>query len=353
VKDDVNRIENKEMSNERVAYRQLGRTGLQVSSLAVGCMMFGWKIQQAEAARIVDKAIDSGLNLFDTSSSYGCGESERVLGQALAQNGKRSQILLATKAHFRSDENDINAFGNSRRHLIQQCNESLKRLRTDYIDLFQVHRPQPSIPIDETLRALDDLVRSGKVRYIGSSAFAAWQVLESIWVAKEYCLNRFTTEQPPYNILDRQAERELFPMAQTYGLGLLTYSPLAEGILTGKYKKNEPLPAGSRFAQVTKPGLYAKRLTTEVYAVVQTIEDLAHQRRCTMSQFSLAWILQQPAISAVIIGPSTIEQLIDNLGAFDTSLSNEELDCIDAVAPPESAVSSYHDADWGPASYRW
>jgi len=316
-------------------------------------MMFGWKTPSDEAARIVDQAIDNGLNLFDTSSSYGRGQSETVLGNVLAQNGKRAKIVLATKVHFRSDENDINAFGNSRRHIIQQCDESLKRLQTDYIDLYQVHRPQPSIPIDETLRALDDLIRSGKVRYIGSSSFAAWQILESIWVAKEYGLNRFVTEQPPYNFLDRRAEGELFPMAQTYGLGLLTYCPLAEGILTGKYKKGEPFPGDSRFAQVNKPGLYGKRLTTEVYRVLDVVRDLAHEKNCTMSQFSLAWILQQPAITSAIIGPCTVEQLTDNLGAFNISLSKDELERIDTVAPPASVTSSYHDADWGPNLFHW
>lgn len=334
-------------------HRQLGRTGLQVSSLAVGCMMFGWKTPLDEAAKIVGMAINSGLNLFDTSSSYGLGQSETILGKVLAQNGHRAKVVLATKVHFRSDENDINAFGNSRRHIIQQCDESLKRLQTDYIDLYQIHHPQPSIPIDETLRALDDLVHSGKVRYIGSSSFAAWQILESIWVAKEYGLNRFVTEQPPYNILDRLAERELFPMAQTYGLGLLTFSPLAEGILTGKYKKGAPLPAESRFAQVTKPGLYEKRLTPEVYGVLDVVRDLSHKKKCTMSQFSLAWVLQQPAIASVIIGPCTAEQLDDNLGALDISLADDELERINAVAPPTSVTSSYHNADWGPNLFRW
>jgi aryl-alcohol dehydrogenase-like predicted oxidoreductase len=341
------------MANIIVTYRQLGRTGLQVSRLALGTMMFGWKTGAEDATKLVDYAIDSGINLFDTSSSYGRGQSEIILGKALVVDGRRAKVLLATKVHFRSDEDDINAFGNSRRHIIQQCEASLKRLQTDYIDFYQLHNPQPSIPIDETLRALDDLVRSGKIRYIGSSSFAAWQILESIWVAKEYGLNRFVTEQPPYNILDRRAEAELFPMAQTYGLGLLTFSALAEGILTGKYKKGESFPADSRFAQVTKPGLYGKRLTPEVYRVLDLISELANQKKCTMSQFSLAWVLQHPAIASVLIGPCAVGQLTDNLGAFDVSLSDDELARIDAVAPPTSVTSSYYDADWGATHFRW
>lgn len=341
------------MSDIRLMYRQLGRTGLQVSPLSIGCMMFGWRTDFEEAAKIADKAIDNGINLFDTSNSYGRGQSEIILGSVLAQNRKRPKILLATKVHFRTDDDDINAVGNSRRHIIQQCEASLTRLKTDYIDLYQIHHPQPSIPIDETLRALDDLVRSGKIRYIGSSSFAAWQVLESIWVAKEYGLNRFVTEQPPYNILDRRAETELFPMAQTYGLGLLTFSPLAEGVLTGKYGEGKSYPAASRFAHVTKPGLYGKRLTTEVYRVLDVIKCLADQKKCTMSQFSVAWVLKQSAVSSVIIGPRTAQQLTDNIGALDISLSKEELDHIDAVAPPASVISSYHNGDWRPNLFRW
>ena len=202
-------------------YRSLGRTGVQVSELCLGCMMFGGKTSPEDSYAIIDRALDAGINFLDTANVYSRGRSEEVTGEALKRNGKRQSVVLATKVHGKMSDDEPNASGNSRRHIVEQCEASLRRLQTDYIDLYQIHRPQPSIPIDETLRAMDDLIRSGKVRYIGTSTFAAWQVLESLWVAKELGLNRFVCEQPPYNLLDRRIERELLPMAQTYGVGII------------------------------------------------------------------------------------------------------------------------------------
>src|SRR5579883_3425716 len=201
-------------------YRPLGRTGVKVSPLCLGCMNFGASTPAEDATRIIDRALDEGINFLDTANVYARGLSEEITGEALRRNGKRSRVILATKVYGRVAEDDVNAMGASRRHIIEQCEASLIRLRTDYIDLYQMHRPDPTVPIDETLRALDDLVRSGKVRYIGTSTFAAWQLVESLWVSKELGLNRFVTDQPPYNILDRRAERELAPMAQTFGIAL-------------------------------------------------------------------------------------------------------------------------------------
>ena len=184
-------------------YRSLGRTGVQVSELCLGCMTFGAATERKSAYSIIDRAVDAGINFFDTANAYGRGNSEEVVGQALKENGKRKKIVLATKVHLRMADDDPNAAGNSRRHIIEQCEASLHRLQTDYIDLYQIHRPQSDVPIDETLRALDDLIRAGKVRYIGCSTFGAWQIVESLWVAKELGLNRFVCEQPPYNLLDR------------------------------------------------------------------------------------------------------------------------------------------------------
>ena len=187
-------------------YRNLGRTGTKVSTLCLGCLMFGRRTDESDSMDIIDRAIDEGINFLDTANSYNRGLSEEIMGKAFKRNGKRSRIVLATKVHFRMDDEDPNAQGNGRRHIIEQCEASLRRLQTDYIDLYQIHRPCPDIPIDETLRALDDLIRAGKVRYIGSSTFAAWQVVESLWVSKELGLNRFISEQPPYHLLDRSIE---------------------------------------------------------------------------------------------------------------------------------------------------
>ena len=229
-------------------YRSLGRTGVQVSILCLGCMNFGFPTPEDESMTIIDTAIDQGVNFLDTANVYNRGRSEEIVGKALKRNNKRSQIVLATKVHGRMDDDDILAAGNNRRHIIAQCEASLRRLQTDYIDLYQIHRPDASVPIDETLRALDDLIRSGKVRYVGTSTFPAWQVMESLWMAKELGLNRFVTEQPPYHLLDRSIERELIPLAQTYGLAILPWSPLARGFLSGKYQRGQEIPGDSRVA---------------------------------------------------------------------------------------------------------
>src|SRR5919106_6063522 len=216
-------------------------------------MMFGGRTDTEDSADIIDRAIDEGVNFLDTANVYSTGASEEAVGKALKRNGKRDSIVLATKVHGRMDDEDPNAAGNHRRHVIEQCEASLRRLQTDHIDLYQIHRPDSRIPIDETLRALDDLIRAGKVRYIGTSTFAAWQVVESLWAAKELGLNRFVCEQPPYHLLDRRIERELIPMCQTYGIGIIPWSPLAGGFLTGKYRRGASAeqPKDGRFSDGT------------------------------------------------------------------------------------------------------
>lgn len=332
-------------------YRPLGRTGLKVSALGMGCMMFGWKTSESEAGRLVSAALEAGINLFDTSSSYGKGNSETILGAALGE--RRQSAIVCTKVHFRSADPDINAVGNSQRNIIAQCEASLRRLRTDYIDLFQIHNPDPTVPIDETLRALDSLVRSGKVRYIGSSSFSAWQVVEALWASKEYGLHRFVTEQPAYSLLDRAIERELLPMAAAYGIGILAFSPLAEGILTGKYKRGEPLPEDSRFRRVTKPGPYAARLTEPVHDFLDVLRQASSDKGITMSQMSLAWALAQPGISSILVGPCDTAQLADNLGALAVSFSPEELRRLDEASPPGGELSSYRVGDRSAPLHRW
>jgi aryl-alcohol dehydrogenase-like predicted oxidoreductase len=251
------------------------------------------------------------------------------------------------------DEGDPNAGGNHRRHIMEQCEASLRRLRVDYVDLYQVHRPSSEVPIDETLRALDDLIRAGKVRYVGTSTYAAWQLVEALWAAKELGLNRFVTEQPPYHLLDRRIERELVPFAQTYGVALIPWSPLAGGFLTGKYDRDESQsPKDSRY------GLEPRRLgrnhfTDESFEVLEVVQAIASEKGCTPGRVALAWCKDQPGVTSAIIGPRTTEQLEDNLGAAEVSLNDEDRERLDAVAPPGRAEVPYYDADFGPHRFRW
>src|SRR5438874_3553154 len=307
-----------------VEYRPLGRTGVQVSALCLGCMMFGRRTSPEDSYAIIDRALESGINFLDTANVYGRGASEEITGEALRRNGQRERVVLATKVHGRMMDEDPNAYGNSRRHIIAQCEASLKRLNTDYIDLYQVHRPEPAVPIDETLRALDDLVRSGKVRYIGTSTFGAWQVVEALWVSRELGLNRFVTEQPPYNILDRRIERELVPMSQTFGIGLVPWSPIAGGLLSGKYRRGQPLPEGSRFADPNNAANRQDRLVERVYEVVEQLEPIAQSKDCTLVQLAVAWAMTQPGITSPIIGPRTMVQLEEYLGATSVTLTPED-----------------------------
>lgn len=333
-------------------YRPLGRTGIRVSPLCLGAMMFGGKTSPADSAAIIDRALDAGINFIDTANVYNQGRSEEAVGEALQRNGRRSQVILATKVHGRMGD-DPNAMGNTRRHIIEQCEASLRRLKTDWIDLYQVHRPQPDVPIDETLRALDDLVRSGKVRYIGSSTFAAWQLVESLWVAKEYELERFVCEQPPYNLLDRRIERELLPMAQAYGFGIIPWSPLAGGLLTGKYRRNAPPPEDSRYANLDANPLYRRRMNDAIWDVIEPLESLAREKGTTISRLALAWCIHQPGVTSPIIGPRTMEQLEDNLGALEVTITDEDRKAIDRIIPPGTHVAPYYEADWRAGAFRW
>jgi len=333
-------------------YRPFGRTGVKVSPLVLGTMMFGGRTDAKTSWRIIDRAIDAGINVIDTANVYSRGASEDVTGEALKRNGKRGHVFLATKVHLPMHDTDPNLRGSSRRHIIAQAEASLKRLSTDYIDLYQIHRPEPDTAIDETLRALDDLVRSGKVRYIGSSTFAGWQLIESLWAAKELGLNRFVSEQPPYNLLDRRIERELIPAAQTFGLALIPWSPLGGGLLTGKYKRGEPLPIDSRYA-VNADRPQARRLTDRIYDVVEPLTAFAAEKGIPLSQLATAWAIQQPGVTAPIIGPRTEEQFEDALRAAEITLTKEDLERIDAIIPPGTHVSPFYEARFSPSQYRW
>jgi aryl-alcohol dehydrogenase-like predicted oxidoreductase len=339
------------MATKTTDYRLFGRTGIKISPLALGTMTFGKRTDLDESARIVDRAIDAGINFIDTSNSYGRGVSEQFTGEALKRNGKRSRIFLASKVHFAMDEKDPNEQGVSRRHVITQVEASLKRLQTDYLDLYQIHRPHPEVAVDETLRALDDLVRSGKVRYIGTTTFAGWQVVEALWASDRLHLHRFVSEQPPYNLLDRRVERELIPVAQTFGLAILPWSPLGGGLLTGKYRRDQPPPEGTRYAE--GGAFQARRLTKGAFDAIEPLLALAAEKGVPLSQLALAWVVQQRGVTSPIVGPRTVDQLEDALKSLEISLTAEDLRRIDEIIPPGSHVSPFYEANHGPSQFRW
>ena len=333
-------------------YRNLGRTGVKVSVLCLGCMMFGGKTSPEESAHIIDSALDAGINFLDTANVYSRGRSEEVTGDALKQNGKRNRVVLATKVHGVMADDDPNMQGNSRRHIIDQCDASLRRLKTDWIDLYQIHRPQSDIPIDETLSALDDLIHAGKVRYIGTSTYGAWQLVESFHVSKELGLHRFICDQPPYNLLDRRIERELVPMARTYGMGLIPWSPLAGGLLTGKYTRNAPPPADARFADYDRNPLFQRRWTQQAFDIIEGLTPIATRKGISLSQLALAWCMHQPGVTSPIIGPRTLEQFEDNIKALDVKITDEDRTEIDKVSIPGRVYAPYYESDFGPHQYR-
>lgn len=332
-------------------YRSFGRTGMKVSPICMGCMYFGAKTPEDEAFRLFDTCIETGINFFDTANVYNRGTSETVLGKILADRGNRDKLVIATKVHGRMDDHDPNAAGNGRRHILEQCDASLKRLGTDYIDLYQIHRPDSQIPVDETLRALDDLIRAGKVRFIGTSTYSAWQSVEALWASRELGLNRFVSEQPPYSIADRRIERELLPMARTYGYGIIPWSPLGGGLLTGKYGRGKQVPEGARYADSSRPHL-AERVTEDLYDALAELEKLVADKGVTMSQFALAWVMNQPGVTSPIIGPRNMEQLADNLKALDVDVTDADRERVDAIVPPGTNVSGFYEADWGPHEHR-
>jgi aryl-alcohol dehydrogenase-like predicted oxidoreductase len=339
-------------------YRSLGRTGMQVSKLSLGTMLFGGETDQAEATTLVEHAIEAGVNSIDTANIYGRGRSEEILGRVLARTGKRQSLVLATKVHVRMDDADPNAAGNHRRHIIEQCHASMRRLQTDYIDIYYIHRPSTEVPIDETLRALDDLVRAGYVRYIGTSSFAAWQILEALWVAKEYSLNRFVVEQMPYHLLDRRVERELIPMAQTYGVGLTIWSPLAGGFLSGKYQRGAPRPEAARFRETGEPSAWVERHFVEAaYDVAERTAAIAAEKGCTPAQLALAWAAQHESVASIVVGARNVAQLGELLGARDIQITPDERAQLDRVSPPGGVIVPYYlddgFADFRPHRHRW
>ena len=325
-------------------YRILGRTGVRVAPLCLGTDNFANPTPEAESIEMIDRALDAGINLIDTSNSYAKGESERIIGRALAANGRRDQVILATKAHYPTGPGP-NDRGNTRLHLMKACEDSLRRLQTDYIDLYQLHRPSFDIPIDETLSALTDLVRQGKVRYIGSSTAPAWKVMEGLMVSELKGYVRFVSEQPPYNLLDRRIENELVPMCQAYGLGILPWSPLAMGILAGRYADNTNYPTDSRAS--LRGGIYAERVTARGVEVGNKFVHLAKERNISPAQLAVLWVKDQPGVTAPLIGPRTMEQLEHFLPVMEMELDEATRLACDALVPPGSAVANFHNsAPW-------
>ena len=325
-------------------YRTLGRSGVKVSPLCLGTDNFANPTPEKEAIRMIDIALDAGINMIDTSNSYVKGEAECIIGRALAKNKRRHEVILATKVHFPTGPGP-NDKGNTRLHILRACKDSMHRLQTDYIDLYQIHRPSFEVHIDETLGALTDLVRQGKVRYIGSSTAPAWKVMEAILVSemKGYC--RFVSEQPPYNLLDRRIENELVPMCQDYGLGLIPWSPLAMGMLAGRYADDQPDPEDSR--AVLRGGIYAERVTPRVVKAGNRFARMAKERGMSPAQLAVLWVKDQPGITAPIIGPRTVEQLEQMIPVMEMQLDKSLSQMCDEIVPPGSAVANFHNsAQW-------
>lgn len=321
-----------------------GRTGVKVSRLWLGTANFGGRTPAAEAVRIIDRALDAGINVLDTANVYGSrdsqpdgpggpGASEQVIGQAL--QGRRERVFLATKVRWPMGDGPNDA-GNSRLHVLRQADESLRRLRTDYLDLYQLHGPDSDTPIEETLGALTDLVRAGKVRYVGASNFAAWQLCEALWASDRHHMARFASDQPQYNLLDRRIEQELAPFCQKHQLALATYSPTAGGLLSAGYRPGRPPPEGSRKAAgwwMPNAHRYEAQL-----AAAEKLWHLAKEFGLPLHQMALAWVLQQPCVTSAIVGPRTLEHLEEYLAGADLDLPAELPGRLDAVVPPGSLV---------------
>ncbi|MBT2556043.1 aldo/keto reductase [Arthrobacter sp. ISL-5] len=319
-------------------YRSLGRTGVKVSPLCLGAMMFGpWGNEdRADSIRIIHGALDAGINFVDTADVYSGGVSEEIVGQAL--EGRRDDVFLATKFFMPMDQDDPNQRGSSRRWIIREVENSLRRLNTDYIDLYQVHRPSPDTDVEETLGALTDLVRQGKVRYIGSSSYSGSQIVEAQWMSRERNLERFVTEQPPYSILVRGIEEDILPAAQRHGMGILTYSPLSGGWLSGRWRKDSasaPTSSarpGARF-DMTSPANQRK------LDIVEELAQLAEQAGMTLIDLAIAFVINHPGVTSAIVGPRTMEQLESYLPAAQVNLSADVLDRIDKLVAPGVTVN--------------
>ena len=318
--------------------RTLGGTGVQVSEYCLGAMMFGqWgNRDHEECVRIAHRAFDAGVNFVDTADVYSGGESEEIVGKAIA--GRRDDIVLATKVHAPMGK-DPNMRGNSRRWIQREVDNSLRRLGTDWIDLYQVHRPDEAADIDDTLGALTDLVHAGKIRYAGSSTFPAELIVEAQWVAERRGRERFRCEQPPYSILVRGIERSVLPTCRRYGMGVIPWSPLAGGYLTGRYRKGGEIPAGSRLSTRNLEDERERSIHERRLEAVEELLKVAADAGVSVTHLAMAFVLEHPAVSAAIIGPRTMEQLDDLLAGVDVRLDADVLDRIDEIVPPGTSIA--------------
>ena len=320
-------------------HRPLGRTGVSVSKLCLGAMMFGdWgNKDHDESIRIIHRALDAGINFVDTADVYSRGESEEIVGKALA-GGRRDDVVLATKLQMPMGE-DPNQRGNSRRWIIREVEDSLRRLNTEWIDLYQIHRYDPAVDLEETLGALSDLVRQGKVRYLGSSTFPPSAIVRAQWVARDQRLQRFVCEQPPYSILVRGIESDVLPTCAHYGMGVIPWSPLAGGWLSGRWRKDASAPSSTRAERL--PGRYDMSLPANQRKLdaADALAQLADEAGIPLIQLAIAWVLRHPAVTAPIIGPRTMEHLESQLPAADLVLEDALLDRIDEIVPPGANVN--------------
>jgi aryl-alcohol dehydrogenase-like predicted oxidoreductase len=324
-------------------YRDLGRTGVKVSPLCLGAMNFPEPSGEDESFEIINRALDGGINFIDTANVYNQGESEKIVGRALMENGRRDEVVLATKV-YGSMGDGPNEQGVSRYHIIKSCEDSLRRLQTDRIDLYQLHRPGLTVPQEETLRAFDDLIRTGKVRYIGCSTHPTWMVMEALAISEKYGLNRYISEQPPYNLLDRRIENELIPLAQKYDLALLPWSPMAGGILAGRYNDSEAFPEGSRAA---RGEWFAQRVNQKGIEVAIKLADMATERDLTVAQLALLWVKDQPGVTSPIFGPRTLVHLEQALAILEVNLDEADIPLFDELVHPGNAVTDFHNSnDW-------
>ncbi|MCZ7545353.1 MAG: aldo/keto reductase [Anaerolineae bacterium] len=312
-------------------YRYMGRTGLKVSALCLGCMTFGNEADEETSKQIVNAFIAAGGNFFDTANVYSRGVSEEILGRALF--GRRHEVAVATKFRFAMGDGP-NDLGASRFHIVRSVEDSLRRLQTDYIDLYQIHCWDPGTPLEETMRALDDLVRQGKVLYLGVSNFAAWQIMKALCVSEVNGLARFDCLQPQYSLIEREIERETIPLCLSEGLGIIPWSPLGGGFLTGKYTR-EAQPAGARLTENRSApweNVWDKRATERNWATLDVVREVASAHDVTPAQVAIAWVLAQPGVTSPIIGARNLEQLSDNLDALDVELTAEEMARLDEVS---------------------
>ena len=322
----------------------LGRSGPRVSPLCLGTDNFANPTPEDECARMIDAALEAGINVIDTADVYAGGECERIIGRALAKSKRRREVVLATKVFYPTGPGPDDR-GGSRRHILQACEDSLRRLRTDTIDLYQTHRPDFDCPIAETLEALNDLVRQGKVLHIGSSTAPAWRVMEAVLTSDMRGWARFVSEQPPYNLLDRRIENELVPMCRAHGLGIIPWAVLGMGVLAGRYPDGGYFPEDSRASR--RGGIYAERVTPRGVEVGRRFSAIAREHGLSPAQLAVLWVKDQPGVTAPIIGPRTVDQLLDLVPVMEMRLDEALREKCDALVPPGTAVVNFHNsAPW-------